>query len=160
MHLFCLKQSDNIVFFIALLAVVVSLSAEFVIGVKPCQLCLISRYLFAFNVCIVAFCRYFTRFRVAIIFSVIALFLFSFYHLGVENHWWEGPAGCVARLQTLENINESIIDNSSVPSCDKVNLKLFGISSTLWSFLLAGFIFWLTSISFIVRFYIRRYNDE
>jgi disulfide bond formation protein DsbB len=99
-------------------------------------------------------------FKPLLLLGITFALLFGLYHLGVENHWWSGPQSCVSELPVLENITtRNFMENSKV-YCDRVNWKILGISSTLWSFLISAFLFWFVSISYVLNFYLKRLEDE
>lgn len=54
------------------------------------------------------------------------------YHLGVEEHWWQGTAACrgiMPKAQTLEEYRQALFAKPPI-RCDKVNWRIFGISAT------------------------------
>ncbi len=87
---------------------------------------------------------------------MLCAFGFASYHLGVENHWWKGPAGCTVDL--LPTLNDDVVNTSQV-RCDVVNWEIFGLSSTLYNFALMGFLNWLFSLSFMLELLKRREED-
>jgi disulfide bond formation protein DsbB len=85
---------------------------------------------------------------------VLALCLLAFatdaglalYHVGVEQHWWAGPASCSGGLGTVRSVEDlaALLSKPiSIPSCDKVAWSLFGVSMAGYNLLacvgLAGF---------------------
>jgi len=135
----------------------VSLLSQILGDIAPCQLCLISRYLFLFIAIFAAFASHYKHTRIILIILISSLFLFSFYHLGVENHWWTGPQSCVSELPSLSHINDQIESNKIF--CDRANWLIFGISSTLWSFLASAFLIWLISLTYILNYYLKEFDD-
>jgi disulfide bond formation protein DsbB len=84
-----------------------------------------------------------------LVFAVLASTFFAFFHLGVENHWWVGPAKCTtALLPTLDQV----MDNSQTARCDVVNWSIFGISSTLYNLCITVLLSWLITISMILEY--------
>jgi disulfide bond formation protein DsbB len=148
------------VFFIAISLFFASVFNQIFFAEKPCQLCLISRHSYlAVAVFSIAAVR--VSFLKSLLFLAVAFeLLFGFYHLGVENHWWIGPQSCISELPTIENITTKNFMENSKTYCDKVNWRVFGISSTLWSFLISAFLFWIVSVSYILAFYLKRIEDE
>ena len=160
-RIFKIKRTHFLIFSISIFAFSCSIAAEFILEKHPCQLCLISRFAYL-TIAVVALLA--LKFRKVIIrrilFWIIALSLaFSFFHLGVENHWWRAPASCAYKVPSVEALKNHIIE-SVTPSCDKVNWEIFGISSTLLNFLLCAGLFWLICISYaIVTSHRRDEND-
>ena len=59
------------------------------------------------------------------------------YHVGVEQHWWAGSAGCVGQggtAQTLEALRAQIMA-TPVTRCDEVAFSLFGVSMAGYNFI-------------------------
>ncbi len=135
----------------------ISLSAQILGNMEPCQLCLISRYLFLLIAIFAFFSVYYKYSKFILVFLISILFLFSLYHLGVENHWWNGPQSCISELPSLSNI-DTLMETDKV-FCDRVNWTIFGISSTFWSFLAASFLTWLISISYVLNYYLKKFDD-
>lgn len=67
----------------------------------------------------------------------------ALYHLGVEQAWWAGTAGCTgdeaAKTMTLDDL-ATALSTKPVARCDAVPWELFGVSLTtlnlIWSSLL------------------------
>ena len=161
--MFKLLKPKNVLLLLCLLSGVafsVSCFAEHVLDKRPCQLCIITRYLYV-SIAIVSYAALKTRkqiFNCALTFITFFSLIFGYYHLGVESHWWAGPSSCVSELPTLENLTQAVQEN--IPYCDKVNLTIFGVSSTLWNVFLMSFLFWLTTISQILTFYMKRHEEQ
>ncbi len=146
--LFDIKTIQKVLIVISLFCFFSSICAEFFFDKKPCDLCLYTRY-FYISIAILGFISlHYDKIifkQMFLMFLFIAL-CFSFYHLGVENHWWAGPAKCTTKLLTDM---KSIMTNDAV-RCDVINWKLFGISSTLYNMCIMACIFWLYSMAFAV----------
>ena len=72
---------------------------------------------------------------------VLALVFFAsaglgFYHVGVEQHWFQGPAACTATpgitATTVEELRRQLEGVKPV-MCDQVQWALFGISLAGWN---------------------------
>ena len=120
---------------------------EYVLGYKPCELCIIQRYpyfiiilssitLFALKSKTIPislshflFKRTHTGAYVAIILASIAGFSLATYHFGIENNYWQNFSGCSDRLSGINlnatNLLEDI--NKIEPNCSDP-LKFFGLS--------------------------------
>ena len=140
---------------LSLLCFISSFTIQIFFNETPCLLCLFTRYFFLI-ISIVCYLTIKYIDKKNVVFLPLAfltiLLLFSFYHLGVENHWWLAPNSCRTILPTLNDIynNKQLINNTRSP-CDTVNFKIFGISITLISFFISAFLFWLSSISTILH---------
>lgn len=135
---------------IAIYATCVTLSAyfiEYVLGYKPCELCIIQRYpyymiilssiaLFVLksktipvNVSLSLLKRTYVGAYVAIIFSCITGFSIATYHFGIENNYWQNFSGCSDRLSGIELNAKNLLENINKiePNCSDP-LKFFGLS--------------------------------
>jgi disulfide bond formation protein DsbB len=112
-------------------------------GLAPCELCLLQRWPWAIAVAI-SLGVVFVGSRVALRWVALALAvvfaagaLFAFYHVGVEQHWFAGPAACTASgggAMTLDEMKRQILGTAPV-LCDKVQWSFFGISLAGWNLL-------------------------
>ena len=66
----------------------------------------------------------------------------GFYHVGVEQLWWEGPSTCtsgsISGLTTDELLDK--IMNAPVTRCDEISWSLMGLSMAAWNALLSLFL--------------------
>ena len=70
----------------------------------------------------------------------------SIFHVGVENHWWEGLTTCAAPTAITTTIEEArkLIFQSTVVPCDKAGWVFMGISMAGWNGLISlGMALWL-----------------
>ena len=157
MFIFNQRFINYSVFCTAAAVFLVSVMSQFFLNKEPCQLCLITRYMFL-SVAVAAI--FFERLRILLSIVTFITVGFSFYHLGVENHWWQGPHGCISELPTLDSIDDPVQIKPGKVYCDRVNWLILGVSSTLWSFLISMVLFWLSSVSFILNYYLRKIEDD
>lgn len=138
----------------------ISILAQIFGNITPCQLCLISRYTFLSIAIFSILANYYRFYKFILIILVFGLCLFSLYHLGVENHWWQGPQSCISELPSLASLPviDKFVESNQV-FCDRANWMIFGISSTLWSFLVSAFLLWVTSVAYILDYYLKRLDD-
>ena len=118
-----------------------ALGSQYLGGLAPCELCIVQRwpYAAAIGLSLVALTvlrRPTARSAVVglcgIAFAVGGAV--AFYHLGVEEGWFQGPAGCSASAidaTTVEDLKRQLLA-TPVIRCDEVQWSLMGIS-------LAGF---------------------
>ena len=133
MNIFLNKKNFYLfILFYSLSAIFFALYIEYVLGYKPCKLCIYQRipYIISIFISFVGY-NYFKNDK--ILFLVIITFflsvLVSGYHYGIENNIFEEFSGCatnsleiVNKTELLKSLNENVI------SCKDVNFKLFGIS--------------------------------
>ena len=122
---------------------------EIGLGVKPCPLCLEQRIPYYVGIP-VALAAYFSAPSyprlaqiglglIAIIFAISAGM--GFYHTGVEEGLWQGPAGCSGgALTQAAPINDFLksLDQVRVIRCDEVAMRIFGLSLAAWNGILSS----------------------
>lgn len=137
-----------------LAALCVAWLAQYGFGLAPCHLCLLQRdaYWGAIVLSVIAIVlgsrspvRRWAVLLIGLAFLVGAAI--AFFHVGVEQKWWEGDASCVGAMSGLTGADlEAAIMNAPVTRCDDVAFQLFGISMAgyngLLSLALAAFTFW------------------
>ncbi|MEQ7873539.1 disulfide bond formation protein B [Sphingomonas sp. ASV193] len=108
-----------------------ALLSQYVGGLVPCEMCWWQRYPHIAAILLAALA--FTaptasgRTRAFVALAAIAIAvsgLIGVYHVGVEQHWWEGPTQCTGNgARTLDEIL-----HTKVVMCDQVQWSLFGLS--------------------------------
>ena len=133
MNIFLNKKNFYLfILFYSLSAIFFALYIEYILGYKPCKLCIYQRipYIISIFISFVGY-NYFKNDK--ILFLVIITFflsvLISGYHYGIENNIFEEFSGCtnnsleiVDKAELLKSLNNNVL------SCKDVNFKLFGIS--------------------------------
>ena len=133
MNIFLNKKNFYLfILFYSLIAVFFALYTEYMLGFKPCKLCLYQRipYVIAIFISFIGY-NYFNNDKILFIIIIIFIIsaLISGYHYGVENSIFEEFSGCtnnyleiVDKAELLKSLNDNVV------SCKDVNFKLFGIS--------------------------------
>jgi disulfide bond formation protein DsbB len=146
-----LKRSfvyPGVVFF-CFSSLIIAWVAETFFNIKPCALCSYLRYVIGSILFLsLVVCLYSARWiRFLNLLCIAAAFSLSFYHVGVEQRWWEGPAFCSGgasnssdfkKLSTdekLEQLRNQLL-TARVVRCDQINWRIFGVSATIWNTLL------------------------
>ena len=125
-----------------------ALVAQFAFDLKPCILCLYARipYVILIAVCVVALLRNSKAneterliFMVLVWLGFVASFAIAFFHVGVEQHWWQLTGGCPVEKLAAKTPDAMLAELLATPlaPCDKVAWKLFGLSIVIWNALLA-----------------------
>jgi disulfide bond formation protein DsbB len=118
-----------------------ALASQYWGGLAPCELCLEERWpwIAAIAVGSVAALGGSRRAlpRVALILTVVFACggALAFYHVGVERHWFAGPAACTAAAGaagTLEALKAQLLHQMPV-RCDQPAWSLWGISLAGWN---------------------------
>jgi len=133
----------------SIFSLVIAYYIQYVLGHKPCNLCLIERIPYISAVILVSLIFIIKKFEKAIAGTVMLFFIFgaviSFYHVGIEQGFFSESLVC-----DLGNANESLskedllkqLENKTVVSCKDVTFRLLGLSlatiNTVISILLSG----------------------
>ena len=121
-----------LIFLLSIFTIISAIYIEYVIGAKPCKLCLYQRipYLFAI---FVSFLGYYNNKRIIWVYVLLFIFLISFilslYHVGIEQSIFPEFSGCVADTSNItdkQKLLESL--NETPPNCKDVNFKIIGLS--------------------------------
>ncbi len=91
--------------------------------------------------------------RQGVMAALVAAYLGStgiaFYHVGVEQKWWDAPASCAANsaeTMTVTDMLERLQRRAATPSCDSIPWSFLGLSmaayNVLFSLGLAGLAAW------------------
>ena len=137
------------IFLISLLSLIIALYIEYVMGIKPCKLCLYQRipYLILLFISILGYI--YNKMSLWIYLSILVFFLsaiVSGYHVGIENGIFEELKVCKNDLDVLnkEDLLNSL-KNQNI-SCKEVPIKLFNLSLATINLILSST---LVVVSFI-----------
>jgi disulfide bond formation protein DsbB len=127
-----------IVLFFCVAALSVALIGQYGFDLQPCQLCIYQRVPYAIAIALALLSlmsRQNRRWAAALVGLCGLAFAvnsgIALYHVGVEQHWWAGPASCSAGIggaKTVEDLINQLSKTVKVPSCDQIQWSLFGIS--------------------------------
>ena len=130
-----LLKLKNIYLLIAAISIFTLLSAvyiEYILGVKPCILCLYQRvpYIIAIFLC---FFGYYNLKNKLWIYLLVITFLISAilsgYHVGIENNVFNEFSGCTSNNSNIVNKDELLKAlKETQPNCKDVTFKLLGFS--------------------------------
>jgi disulfide bond formation protein DsbB len=128
------------IFVLAAAAILGAWYFEYVVGLRPCPLCLEQRIAYhviiplSLLTAIAAFVRAPQRLLavgfLAIIAAALCNAVLGTYHAGVEWHWWEGPTDCSGPLTDL-SAGGSLLEqlhSVNVVRCDEAAWRFLGIS--------------------------------
>ena len=130
-----LLKLKNIYLLISVISIFTLLSAvyiEYILGVKPCILCLYQRapYIIAIFFCFFGY--YNLKNRLWIYFLVITFLIsaiLSGYHVGIENNVFNEFSGCTSNNSNITNKDELLKAlKETQPNCKDVTFKLLGFS--------------------------------
>ena len=133
----------------SIFSLVIAYYVQYILGHKPCNLCLIERIPYISAVILVSFMFMIKRFEKVIAGTVMLFFIFgaviSFYHVGIEQGFFSESLVC-----DLGSANENLskedllkqLESKTVVSCKDVTFRLLGLSlatiNTVISILLSG----------------------
>ena len=128
----CLK----IIFLISFISISSAYFIEYILGHQPCNLCLIERIPYGLALILIILNYAFSKNEYFVILLLILIFIFSliisFYHLGIEQGFFEESAVCglknateiISKDELLKQLQVNII------SCKDVTFRVFGFSLT------------------------------
>ncbi len=125
-------------------ALATAYTAELAFGIEPCVLCLYQRipYALAGALAMAALLAPGKRPKVWAVIGAGVAFLvgaeIAFYHVGVEQHWWQSVAGCGIPIndpepETVEELRRLLTEAKPAKACDEVDWTLFGVSMATYN---------------------------
>lgn len=126
---------------VSLGALAAALTSQYVFGLEPCVLCLWQRLPFALAAVLAAVGlsrraegrRPLAIGIAALIFAAGATL--AFYHVGVQQHWWQSVAGCggvPVTGMTIEDLSPAALAHPPKP-CDVIDWQFLGLSLAGWN---------------------------
>jgi disulfide bond formation protein DsbB len=142
------NQAIPVVIVLACLAALAfALIGQYGFGLEPCILCLYARipYALAAGVALLAAVLPMNTAARAVLVGICGVIFFggavlSFYHVGVEQHWWAAITGCggtPAMDFTVEDL-QAWLQGPALKPCDQVDWRLFGVSLAGYNVLLSA----------------------
>ncbi len=141
----------NCILVFSLISLSIAYFVQYVLGHKPCNLCLIERYPYIISVILISFLFIINKFEKIILYTILLLFIFgavvSFYHIGIEQGFFEESYICELgsgnENLTKENLLKQLTNKSPI-SCKIVTFRILGLSlatiNTVISFILSGIV--------------------
>ena len=141
------KTALNIILFISIFVLISAYFVEYILGYKPCNLCLIERLPYFFTIIIVLLCLTINKFYKIVFILLTITFavgtILSFYHFGIEQGFFKESLVCTANNEINSLAKEDLIKElqKKVVSCKDVQFTLLGLSlaiiNTIISFILS-----------------------
>ena len=140
----------NGVLVFSILSLLIAYYIQYVLGHKPCNLCIIERIPYLAAVILISLVFIINRYEKILLSAVLLFFIFgaavSFYHFGIEQGFYSESLVC--DLGNSKNLSkDELLDqlkNSNIVSCKDVTFRLFGLSlatiNTIISIILIGII--------------------
>lgn len=84
--------------------------------------------------------------------------IISFYHIGLELHWFSDVLGCTRKFDTLsfDTIKDSLLNSNYAAACDRPYIFL-GLSIAKWNLIYS--VFWLIINLFLYNTYERKHQQ-
>ena len=140
----------NGVLVFSVLSLSIAYFIQYVLGHKPCNLCIIERIPYLTAVILISLVFILNKYEKILLSIVLLFFIFgavvSFYHFGIEQGFFSESLVCdlgnSKNLSKDELLNQ--LKNSTVVSCKDVTFRFFGLSlatiNTIISIILSGII--------------------
>ena len=118
----------------SILSLSIAYFIQYVLGHKPCNLCLIERIPYIGSIILISFIFIVNRFEKIISIIILLFFIFativSFYHFGIEQGFFIESLVC--DLENNANLSKEQLlkqlENSSIVSCKDVTFRVLGFS--------------------------------
>ena len=133
----------KLIFLISIIALVSAFFIEYVLGHKPCNLCILERIPYLLAIIIILLNFKFSHYEKFFIFLLSIIFLagaiISLYHLGIEQGFIQESLVCDLKsgsnLLSKEEILKQLQEKNV--SCKDVTFKIFGLSLTSYNILIS-----------------------
>ena len=128
------KTELNIILFFSIFALTTAFFIEYILGHKPCNLCLFERIPYILAIILIVLVLIFKNLEknVFLLLSIIFLLatLLSFYHFGIEQGFIKESAVCDIKQNTNNLSKEDLLKelNNARISCKDVDFRFFGFS--------------------------------
>jgi disulfide bond formation protein DsbB len=135
---------------LALLAIGGAWFSQLVLGLMPCELCLLQRWPYYVGVPLAALAWLLARaisaprsVLSALLFVLALVFLVSaglgVYHAGVEWGFWAGPSACTGQYAAPGSTDDFLKSLDAGPSirCDQAAIRILGLSLAGWNALVS-----------------------
>ena len=145
----------KLVLSISLISILSAYYIEFVLGHKPCNLCLIERIPYGLSIFLVALNFFLKKNTKFFILLLTLIFIFSFiisvYHFGIEQGFFQESPVCglkdTGQILSKEELLKQLSKNTV--SCKDVTFRVFGLSLTTINIGLSLFLIILSTKNFI-----------
>ncbi|MDC3071808.1 disulfide bond formation protein B [Candidatus Pelagibacter sp.] len=126
----------KIIFIFSVIALISAYFIEYVLGHKPCNLCLIERIPYGISIILIISIFILKNNEKFIVLLLILTSIFSFfisvYHFGIEQGFFQESAVCNVKNFTENITKEDLLNqlNERIISCKDVTFRIFGLSLT------------------------------
>ena len=140
-----IKTYLKLIFLICLISIISAYFIEYVLGFQPCNLCLIQRIPYGLGLILIVLNYSLIKNERFIILILILIFVFSlivsFYHLGIEQGFFEESVVCSVKNSSNLISKEELLKQlqTKTISCKDVTFRIFGFSLTTFNMILSLF---------------------
>ena len=141
------KTALNLILIFSIFALTAAYFVQYVLGHKPCNLCLIERIPYILAVLIIILCLILKKFEKYVLFFLGLIFvsatIISFYHFGIEQGFIAESLVCDLNDKNVNLSKEDLLKELQQKpiSCKDVAFRIFGLSlatiNTIISFILS-----------------------
>ena len=131
------------IFLISLISIISAFFIEYVLGHKPCNLCLIERIPYVLSIILITLNYISKKNEYFIILLLLIIFCFSliisFYHFGIEQGFFEESTVCGLKDASSILSKEEILKQlqTKTISCKDVTFRIFGFSLTTFNIIIS-----------------------
>ena len=131
------------IFLISLISIISAFFIEYVLGHKPCNLCLIERIPYVLSIILITLNYISKKNEYFIILLLLLIFCFSliisFYHFGIEQGFFEESTVCGLKDASSILSKEEILKQLQTKSisCKDVTFRIFGFSLTTFNIIIS-----------------------
>ena len=136
--------------FLSIFSLVSAVYIEFILGAKPCKLCVYQRfpYIIAIFICYFGYTNLKQNLWLYLLSTTFLISLIlSGYHFGIENNFFPEFSGCSASNLNITNKEDLLKSlNEIVPNCKDVTFKILGFSLATINVLISGLIMIISTV--------------
>ena len=135
---------------VSIFTLVSAVYIEFILGAKPCKLCVYQRfpYIIAIFICYFGYTNLKQNLWLYLLSTTFLISLIlSGYHFGIENNFFPEFSGCSASNLNITNKEDLLKSlNEIVPNCKDVTFKILGFSLATINVLISGLIMIISTV--------------
>ena len=145
------RTALNIILLISIIALASAYFIEYILGHKPCNLCLIERLPYLIAILFILASLIINKLEKIILIALTLIFVFStilsFYHFGIEQGFFNESLVCISNNEINNLTKDDLIKElqKKVVSCKDVQFTLLGLSlatlNAIISFILSAITF-------------------
>jgi disulfide bond formation protein DsbB len=156
--MFNLKKETylKILFLLSFTILFIAYFIQYFLGFQPCNLCIIERVPYILSL-VVLICFYLFK-KDLIFYNILLLlifsfsFLISFYHLGIEQGFFNEANLCISTVSDLITKEEILKSLKEINiSCKDVTFKIFGFSLTSYNVIISIFMFLISIKIYLIN---------